>query len=344
MSRSTLAALVVALMLGSGIAGYLIGSPAESIDRLVPPTVASTDKPATAAPATGKSADMAPVALPKPAAAPNEPFAYRRLSIDGSKVEGEACLFFNKPLADGSSVRYEDYVRITPEAKAALHVVDDKLCIGGLDYGRDYAVRLLAGFPAKDGGKLDADQKVDVALGARPAVVSLPGRGFILPRSEAVGLPVTTVNVSKVGIAVYRVNERGLDRFVSEYADSNFPGGKPTTEGWTLRSWLNGDNGSLQWRGTMEVRNVLNQASVTAFPVRETIANWKPGAYFIVAWDAAQPPPTADNDYDDSMPKGALAGMWVVDTDIALTTSPVATASTSLPARCKAPGRWPASR
>lgn len=320
MSRSTLAALVVALMLGSGIAGYLIGSPAESIDRLVPPTVASTDKPATAAPATGKSADMAPVALPKPAAAPNEPFAYRRLSIDGSKVEGEACLFFNKPLADGSSVRYEDYVRIAPEAKTALHVVDDKLCIGGLDYGRDYAVRLLAGFPAKDGGKLDTDQKVDVALGARPAVVSLPGRGFILPRSEAVGLPVTTVNVGKVGIAVYRVNERGLDRFISEYADSNFPGGKPTTEGWTLRSWLNGDNGSLQWRGTMEVRNVLNQASVTAFPIRETIANWKPGAYFVVAWDAAQPPPKADDDYGNDMPKGALAGMWVVDTDIALTT------------------------
>src|SRR4029079_8468650 len=75
-----------------------------------------------------------------------------------------------------------------------------------------------------------------------------------------------------------------------------------------------------QWRGTMEVRNVLNQASVTAFPIRETIANWKPGAYFIVAWDAASPPPKADNDYDNDMPKGALAGMWVVDTDIALTT------------------------
>ena len=189
MSRSTLAALVVALMLGSGIAGYLIGSPADSIDRPSPPPIASADRPVTAqTPPPAKSADMAPVALPKPAAAPNEPFAYRRLSIDGSKVEGEACLFFNKPLADGSSVRYEDYVRITPEAKAALHVVDDKLCIGGLDYGRDYAVRLLAGFPAKDGGKLDADQKVDVALGARPAVVSLPGRGFILPRGEAVGL------------------------------------------------------------------------------------------------------------------------------------------------------------
>jgi len=323
MSRSTLAALVVALMLGSGIAGYLIGKPSDSIDRPSPPAVASTSAPAKTPPpppTTANSTDAAPVALPKPAAAPNEPFAYRRLSIDASKIEGEACLFFNKPLSDGSSVKYEDYVRITPEIKAALHVVDDKLCIGGLGYGQDYAVRLLAGFPSKDGGKLEAEQKVDVALGARPAVVSLPGKGFILPRGAAVGLPVTTINVAKVGIAVYRVNERGIDRFISEYSDSDFPGGKPTTQGWTLRSWINGNNGALQWRGTMEVRNVLNQAAMTAFPIRETVKDWKPGAYFVVVWDAARPPAKADSDEDDDRPDGAMAGMWVVDTDIALTT------------------------
>jgi len=322
MSRSTLAALVVALMLGSGIAGYLIGRPVDSIDRPSSPTVAANNTPAKAAtpPTAASNTESAPVALPKPAAALDEPFAYRRLSIDGSKVEGEACLFFNKPLAGGDTVQYGDYLRITPETKTALHVVDDKLCIGGLGYGQGYSVRLLAGFPSKDGGKLDAEQKVDVALGARPAAVSLPGKGFILPRGAAVGLPVTTVNVARVGIAVYRVNERGLDRFISEYADSDFPGGKPTTQSWSLRSWLNGSNGALQWRGTMEVRDVLNQAAVTAFPIRETIKDWKPGAYFVVVWNAAQPPAKADSDDDDDRPEGATAGMWVVDTDIALTT------------------------
>ena len=44
------------------------------------------------------------------------------------------------------------------------------------------------------------------------------------------------------------------------------------------------------WRGTMEVRNVLNQPVATAFPIRETIQDWKPGAYFVVAWNAAKPP------------------------------------------------------
>ncbi len=35
-------------------------------------------------------------------------------------------------------------------------------------------------------------------------------------------------------------------------------------------NWLNGSNGAEQWSGTMEVRNVANQAVVTAFPIRET--------------------------------------------------------------------------
>ena len=124
-----------------------------------------------------------------------------------------------------------------PEVKSALRVVDDKLCVGGLAYGQDYSVRLLAGLPARDGSKLAGEQKVDVALGARPAVVSLPGKGFILPRAEAVGLPVTTVNVSRVGVAVYRVNERGLQKFIGDdyVLDSEFPGGKPLTERWSLR-------------------------------------------------------------------------------------------------------------
>jgi len=30
------------------------------------------------------------------------------------------------------------------------------------------------------------------------------------------------------------------------------------TESWTLRQWLDGNNGKRLWRGTNDVRNVLN--------------------------------------------------------------------------------------
>ena len=323
MNRSTLAAVVVALMLGSGIAGYLIGKPGDSLERPAPPRTASTTPPApppspAAQPSAPAAGSTAPVPIAQPAAAPNEPFAYRRLAVDSSRADGEACLAFNKPLATGD-VRYADYVRIEPEVKSALRVVDDRLCIGGLAYGQDYNVKLLAGFPGRDGAKLDTERAVDVALGARPAVVTLPGKGFILPRGSVAGLPITTINVSKVGVAVYRVNERGLDRFASDRYDATFPGSEPITESWSLSSWLNGTNGALQWRGTMEVRNAANQPVTTAFPIRETVKDWKPGAYFVVVWDAARPP-SANPYEDDDSNAGPVSGMWVIDTDIALTT------------------------
>jgi uncharacterized protein YfaS (alpha-2-macroglobulin family) len=321
MNRSTLAALVVALMLGSGIAGYLIGKPSDSVDRPAPTRSVAAPPIATTPPASNPSApapqSAAPAPLPQPPALPTDPFAFRRVGVDSSRSEAEACLAFNKPLATGD-VKYGDFIRIEPEAKTALRVVDDRLCIAGLTYGQDYTVKLQAGFPARDGQKLRDEQSVSVALGARPAVVTLPGKGFILPRGSAAGLPVTTINVSKVGISVYRVNERGIDRFSADrYYDVAFPGSEPITESWSLRSWLNGSNGAEQWSGTMEVRNVPNQAVVTAFPIRETIQEWKPGAYFVVVWNAAKPP---SRDYDDDeATSGTAAGLWVIDTDIGLT-------------------------
>lgn len=317
MKRSTLASVVVVLMLASGMAGYLVGRPADSVDQASVRSVASV--PAKPATPTNAPQSTAPVPIAQPAAAPTEAFAYRRLSIDSSKADGEACLYFNKPVATDDAAKSADYVRITPEAKSSVRSIDDKLCLSGLAYGQDYAVRLLPGLLAKDGSKLTEEQKIDVALGARPAVVSLPGKGFILARGDSIGLPITTINVAQVGIAVYRVNERGLAKFAVDRWDADFPGKEPMTSSWRLRMWLNGSNGTQLWRGKMDVRNTLNQSVTTAFPIRDAVKDWKPGAYFVVAWNAAQPPAKTDDD-DDETPTGGMTGMWVIDTDIALTT------------------------
>ncbi len=294
MNKSTLAALVVALMLGSGIAGYLIGRPGDSLDRPAPPPpTAATSPSATPAPAVPATSPPAPTAqssapapIAQPPASPSAPFSFRRVAVDSSRSEAEACLTFNKPLATGD-VKYSDFIRIEPDAKTALRTADDRLCIAGLTYGQDYTVKLLTGFPGRDGEKLRDEQSVSVALGARPAVVTLPGKGFILPRGSAAGLPVTSINVSKVAISVYRVNERGIDRFSSDrYYDVGFPGSEPITEPWSLMNWLNGSNGAEQWSGTMEVRNVAYQAVVTAFPIRESVKLWYEVSYLVVLCDS----------------------------------------------------------
>jgi len=125
------------------------------------------------------------------------------------------------------------------------------------------------------------------------------------------GLPITTVNIAKLGISVYRVNERGLDKFIERLlrdlprhrTDDRIMDAAPVA-GRRQRQAL--------WRGTMDVRNALNQPVTTAFPIRETIKDWKPGAYFIVVWNAANKP-IPENEDDDDSNAGSVAGMWVMD-------------------------------
>ena len=142
MNRSTLAALAVALMLGSGIAGYLMGRPGDSVDKPQPPRVASTTTPA----APPASTATAPTPIAQPPSPPSDPFAYRRLGIDSSRTEAEACLAFNKPLATGD-VKFGDFIKLEPDARVALRTDDNRLCIAGLTYGQDYKVTLRQGLP-----------------------------------------------------------------------------------------------------------------------------------------------------------------------------------------------------
>ncbi len=232
MNRSTLAALVVALMLGSGVAGYLIGRPADRVDMHHPEPPPSHGNRHRPLPRRRPRLPRRPrrVAAPTAAALPPAPTSTRARSrcrspprrrtspspiaasaLDTSRAEGEACLAFNKPLAT-SNVNYADYVAITPEAKT------------GPARDRRPALRQRARPTARTtrSACARASRAATASSSPRrrtstwrwapvPAVVTLPGKGFILPRGSAAGLPITTINVSKVGLAVYRVNERAID-------------------------------------------------------------------------------------------------------------------------------------
>ncbi len=78
----------------------------------------------------------------------------------------------------------------------------------------------------------------------------------------------------------------------------------------------------------MTVDNVKNDSVVTLIPIHDVLKNRKPGAYVLIAQDAAKKPASED-DYSGDQ----LATQWVVDSDIALTSF------TSANAAC--PGRGP---
>ncbi len=268
----------------------------------------SQSTPTNIAPASGAAQSVALESRDNnaPRAEPEAPrrFAYLRYRIDTSQRSPRACLVFSKAL--NASLDYGPYVRVSRSSLPALSVEGDALCLGGLEFGSQAAVSVLAGLPSADGDELAADESVTLEFADRPAFVGFAGDGVILPRKDADGLAIETVNVDTLKIEVNRVNDRALAfrRIVAGYS-----------AGAREYERLYGDEspsgvGSLMWSGEMDVESERNAPATTVFPLAETIGAAEPGAYVISVREKT------DNDRDYGV---ARAERWIVITDVALT-------------------------
>ncbi len=259
----------------------------------------------TVVPAIAPGEVIQPAKPHEPYVAPANPdFAFRRLEIDTSKDTPEACLVFTRELKTDGSVKYEDYLAFDPEVQKAVRATADRLCIAGLQYNQDYTLTMRAGLPAASGEKLAADEVIPVALKDQPSKVAF-GAGFILPRESAEGVPVTTVNVDALSLRVIRVGDRLLSQLQDYVLDQQ--------EIYDYDAQTYSDSqGATVWSGEMKIANVKNQAVTTTFAINDALPAMKPGVYLVLASDKAR-----EGKSDDWEP---VAGQWIINTDIALTT------------------------
>ncbi len=255
------------------------------------------------------SGSMTPVEM---AAAPD--FAFRRLEIDTTKAQAEACLVFTRSLDGSGKTHYEDYFSIDPQVRVAAHVVDDRLCLAGLDFNTTYNVKLKTGLPAATGEKLTEDETVPVELRDKPSLVRFAG-GIVLPRNNADGVPVTTVNIAKLKLKIVRVGDRLLSQIESGTIDQT-----------TLYAWKDTDVESSQGAGRLAGHDGRRQRQERfrrhAHSDQGHLKGKPPGAYVLIAMDAAK------QNADDSYSEGDIAAQWIVDSDIALTSFTGATGLT----------------
>jgi uncharacterized protein YfaS (alpha-2-macroglobulin family) len=234
-------------------------------------------------------------------------FVFRRVEVDTTKPQAEACLVFTGDLDASGKTHYGDYIAIDPKVRVATHVVDSRLCLSGLDFNTTYNVTLKKGLPSAAGDRLVEDETVPVELRDKPSIVRFTG-GIVLPRENAQGVPVTTVNISKLRVKLIRVGDRLLSQIESGVVDQT-----------SLYTWNDSDletsQGKLVWSGTMDVNVVKNDSVVTLIPINQILKDRKPGAYVLLAMDAAK-----KTDADDSYESDDIATQWVIDSDIALTT------------------------
>lgn len=244
--------------------------------------------------------------------ADSDRFAFRMVDVDTSKPQAEACIAFTRPLDASRRTNYKDYIAIDPDTRVALRVVGERLCLAGLDFAKTYNVTLKTGLPSASGDKLLEDETIPVELRDKPAILQFSG-GIILPRQSMKGVPLTTVNVNKVKIKLVRVGDRLLSQIESGAVDET-----------TLYSWsaqqIENSQGSLIWQGTMDVVGGKNNTVVTLIPIDKLLKNKKPGAYVLIASDAAKKPTVGENGEEEYDYSNQFAVQWVVDSDMALTT------------------------
>ncbi|ATQ41112.1 alpha-2-macroglobulin family protein [Caulobacter mirabilis] len=248
--------------------------------------------------------------VPKP-----EGFAVWKTRLDTSRSEPLACIEMSKPL--DPSKAYADFVLISPDTGGTPAVSVNsrnkaELCIGGLGL-TERRVTLLKGLPGAGGQTLAANADVDFTFGEKPPYVGFAGDGVILPREDADGVGIETVNVSRLQIEVWRVSDRNLVR-------KSISAPEPTGEGQWPSDYGDDspdDEGRVVWKGDVAVRGGQGERVTTVFPLGAVLKEMSPGGYVIKVRDASSGVKSDDDDSGEGT-QPAQARRWIVFTDMAM--------------------------
>lgn len=267
----------------------------------------------------GRAENVRSAKAPRAQAISGAGMEFLRARIDTTGDAPKACLEFSQDLVGDGSVRYADYLGIEPAARAETSVAGKLLCLTGLPFEPDRAVTIKAGLPGVGGAALAQDESFTLSFGERPTFVGFAGQGVILPRAEADGLGIETVNVTQLKVSVLRVSDRNIARQALEegqavpegsysYWDFQYAGqdlGAPVYEGKIAVDL--GPSGSLEGR--------RNQTITSVFPLGAAMKRVKPGAYVVKVEDIS---PSAGARGEQNRP--AAAYRWIIYTDLALQT------------------------
>ncbi|MGI4975517.1 MAG: hypothetical protein ACRYG6_01110, partial [Janthinobacterium lividum] len=217
---------------------------------------------------------------------------YQRLETRADTDTPEACLHFNTELKAGAEAHYGDYLQFVPSATPAVRVDGRDLCVAGLVRGTSYQLTLRRGLPAVQGQPTQAETRVAVKLPDRSPLVAVAGSGFILPRDTANGLVVQTVNVEAIKVHVLRIGAQALatSEGKQDYDSNKVKLSSQSISASDVQGFLRTD-ATLVWSGSMRIARSPNATVETAFPLNGIVRPDAPGAYLVVAEDAAKARP-----------------------------------------------------
>jgi len=227
-----------------------------------------------------------------------------QLQIISERASPQACFTFNYRLDKSPKINLENYIVVEPAVQIAVTVQDRQLCLEGFAHGVTYNVKLLSGLPAI-GTKLVAPEEHEVKVGDMRPSALFASTGTVLPRLSSKGLPIQTVNVSTVHLAIARINDRNLISRTNA----------PDFGNYTTAKIIGDGEGEPVWEGDLLVDKQPNKPIVTALPIAETVGKLRPGLYFATIISADGVPLRNEDDY-----AVRPTNQWFVVSDLGLST------------------------
>lgn len=194
--------------------------------------------------------------------------------VDDKPAIPRFCLQFSEELRRDAD--YAPYVRIRDQDRLPVEVEGSQLCVGGLRHGRPYELLVRAGLPSSQGERLRAAHELKIYVRDRPPSVRFKDRAHVLPKSAGSAIPVVTVNVDELVIAIHRVGPRSL---ATAIRDDVFD--RPLTARAEER--LAERTGESVWTGFAEVSGPANEEVTTNLPMDEAVRDFEPGVYAVTA-------------------------------------------------------------
>lgn len=232
-----------------------------------------------------------------------------RLTVRGTQINNkdadpEACIRFSDRLLQNKDIMLKDYFSFTGGLKDfSLTVKGRSVCIKGFDYGKSYELVIKDGLQSRRGAKLFTATTQIIKIGDRASSVMFAGKQWVVPKTGDETISLRSVNVRKVSMDLYRVNDRNLVPFMLTEGKGNIMSNKQRKISDT---W-----GQKIWSGSMDTQMDKNEQTVTLLPVRAILPKMKPGIYVTVI--------TQKNDQAIGGYYTESPAQWMLVTDTALT-------------------------
>lgn len=207
--------------------------------------------------------------------------------VDSEAADARICVRFSEPLM-AAGLDYAPYMRSDSAVPLPVTPQDNQLCLDGVERGTRYKVTLRQGLPSGGGEALAKSTSIEVYIRDRSPAVRFVSRANILPKGPGAAIPLITVNVAEVELAIHRIGPRNI-----------VPSLQADVIDGALNEWredqIAGRTGEAIWTGTAGVAGQLNADTVTALNISDAIESFEPGIYVMTArvpgkgdrWDRA---------------------------------------------------------